>query len=136
MNFNPRIISLSNQQQARQELDKIGCDTAGRNIMSAKAVFKTIKVEQVKSKAALILKQTFLAKGGEVSVTRGAADFSSEYTDVLISATLKQYRQSILQLKAQPWGLARLAEELAVTLAADEEFPAREVCLGPATFND
>ncbi|HWR38858.1 MAG TPA: dihydropteroate synthase [Patescibacteria group bacterium] len=126
MNYNPRIISVPNQERARQELLNIGCDTAGRNIMSAKAVFKVIRVEQVKSKAALILKQTFLAKGGEVSVTRGAADLSSEYTDVMISATLKQYRLAIQQLKAQPWGLSQLSDDLAAVLAADETFPARQ----------
>ena len=36
--------------------------------MSDKAVFTTLKLEDVSAKAANLLKQTFLAKGGEVAV--------------------------------------------------------------------
>lgn len=84
--------------------------------MAAKAVFKTIKVEGVTAKAANLLKQTFLAKGGEVAVARGTADLSIERTDVLICATLKQYRLALAQLKAQPWGLPALAKQVEDTL--------------------
>ncbi|BBB93203.1 MAG TPA: dihydropteroate synthase [Methylomusa anaerophila] len=126
MIYNPRIINIKTQEQARNELKKIKCEAAGANIMSAKATFKTIKVEKVQSKAANILKQTFLSKGGEASITRGAADFTLEYTDVLLSGTIKQYRQAISQLKMQPWGLAKLAAEIETVILATEEFPYRE----------
>jgi len=59
--------------------------------MSPKAVFRVIKIENIRAKAANLLKQTFLAKGGEVAVGRGYSDLSTEYSDVIISATLKQY---------------------------------------------
>ena len=130
MQYNMRIIEIKSQEEAREELKKIHCDTAGAAIMSNKAVYKTIKVEKVLSKAALILKQTFLSKGGEASVSRGAADFSDQYTDVLLSGNLKHYKQCIPQLKVQPWGLKKLAEELEAIIAADEKFPQRSYNLG------
>lgn len=115
MNFNARIIHLANAHDAAIELNKIGCDRRGIHIMAPKAIFKTIKLEGIATKDANLLKQTFLAKGGEVAVSRGTADLSVDYTDVLICATLKQYRMALAQLKLQPWGLpaiARIVESL------------------------
>ncbi len=130
MQYNMRVIEIKNQDQAKAELYKIKCDPGGAAIMSNKAVYKTIKVENVLSKAALILKQTFLSKGGEASVSRGAADFSDQYTDVLLSGSLKHYKQCIPQLKVQPWGLKKLAQELETVIAASEAFPRRDYQLG------
>ncbi|HWR43185.1 dihydropteroate synthase [Sporomusa sp.] len=130
MQYNMRVIEIKNQEQARKELPKIKCDPGGAAIMSNKAVYKTIKVENVLSKASLILKQTFLSKGGEASVSRGAADFSDQYTDVLLSGSLKHFKQCIPQLKVQPWGLKKLAEELEAVIAASENFPQRTYKLG------
>lgn len=93
--------------------------------MAEKALFRTIKIEAVPAKAANLLKQTFLAKGGEVAVARGTADLSIEYTDVLICATMKQYRLALSQLKQQPWGLPRLAERIESALRKYAEFPHR-----------
>lgn len=130
MQYNMRIIEVKNHEQACQELVRINCDAPGTAIMSNKVVYKTIKVEKVRNKAANVLKQTFLSKGGEASVTRGTADFSAEYTDVLLSGSLKHYKQCISTLKAQPWGLKKLAEELETIITVTEKFPYRTYTLG------
>ncbi len=134
MQYNMRVIEVKTQSQAKKEVETVRCDPAGAAIMSNKAAFKTIKVENVLSKASLILKQTFLSKGGEASVSRGAADYSDQYTDVLLSGTLKHFKQCIPQLKVQPWGLKKLAEELERVIAADENFPQRSYTLGDHTL--
>ena len=134
MQYNMRIIEIKSQEEARKELAKINCDAGGAAIMSTKSVYKTIKVENVLSKAALILKQTFLSKGGEASVSRGAADLSDQYTNVLLSGTLKHFKQAIPQLKVQPWGLKKLAAELETVITAAENFPHRTYQLGQHTL--
>ena len=126
MNYNPRIINIVTDKQAYLELQKIDCDTTGITIMSPKAVFKTIKLEQVPAKEANLLKQTFLAKGGEVAVARGTANLSVDYTDVLICATIKQYKLALSQLKIQPWGLPKLAYAVEKLLNNQELFPSRD----------
>lgn len=126
MSYNARVIYIDNKEKALSELAKIGCDAAGAHIMSDKAVFRTIKVENIKSKAALILKQTMLSKGGEASIHKKAADLSEEYTDVLLSASVKQYKEAINRLKPQPWGLKQLAVEIENLLDSVETFPQRE----------
>lgn len=135
MTYNMRVIEIKNQEQARKEVATVQCDPAGAAIMSNKAVYKTIKVENVVNKAALILKQTFLSKGGEASVSRGTADYSSQYTDVLLSGSLKHFKHCIPQLKVQPWGLKKLAGELEAIIAADEKFPQRSYKLGAHTLS-
>lgn len=121
MEFNPRIIEIHTAGQAYRELEKLECHNTGIKIMVDKAVFKTVKLERVPAKAASLLKQTFLAKGGEVAVAKGTADLSIACTDVLICATLKQYKIALKQLKLQPWGLPRLAEAIGKLLGFSED---------------
>ena len=126
MSFNARMIEINNPKQAEMELSSIKCDKTGISIMSNKSVFKVIKVEKILSKNANLLKQTFLAKGGEVAVARGTADLSVEYTDVLICATVKQYKLALEQLKRQPWGLPKIAQVIEHVLCTSEQFPKRQ----------
>lgn len=125
MNFNQRVVVIETVEQAHGELKKINCDMSGVNIMQDKAVFKVVKLENISTKAANLLKQTFLAKGGEVAVARGTADLSVPATDVLVCATLKQYKLALAQLKLQPWGLPVIAGAIEEALIKHHSFPCR-----------
>lgn len=135
MAFNAHIIEINNLRQAEIELSKIECDKAGISIMSNKATFKIIKMQKVSAKDANLLKQTFLAKGGEVAVARGTADLSIPHTDVLICATLKQYKLALAQLKIQPWGLPKIAKAIEHVLYTSDQFPKREYFLDKHTLS-
>lgn len=111
-NFNPQVLNIKTTEQAAVEMKKIECTSAGIAIMKDKAVFKVIKLTDINTKAANILKQTFLSKGGEVAISRHCADLSRETSDVIIMATLHQYRQAIPVLKMQPWKLKNVAAVL------------------------
>jgi dihydropteroate synthase len=124
MNIN--LIEIKSLAEAQYELEKIDCDPMGVHILKPKAIFKIIKIENIRSKAANILKQTFLGKGGDVAVSRYSADLSEELTDVLIFATSKQYGLALAQLKIQPWGLAKLAVEIEGILKDTDQLPNRQ----------
>lgn len=126
MYYSQRVIKINNSLQAKFELSRLDCDMTGIHIMQNKAVFKTIKIEKISAKAANLLKQTFLAKGGEVAVSRGTADLSVPTTDALICATLKQYKSALSQLKMQPWGLPGVAEAIETALKNEAAFPYRQ----------
>ena len=125
MEYNTRVILVDNKIKAKEELKKIGSDEHGIQIMLEKTVFRVIKLENVKSKAANLLKQTFLSKGAEVAVSKSVADFSLDRTDVLICATIKQFREALPILKIQPWGLATISKEIESVLTNLEKYPAR-----------
>lgn len=112
MSFHTRVITLDSAEASRRAMEAIGADPSGIAIMQHKALFRAIKVERLSTKAANILKQTMLAKGGEAAVRRGTVDLSEAETDVLLFGTVRQYQEAIRQLKIQPWGLKRLAVEL------------------------
>ena len=107
-----RVININNSNQARKELNEIGADSPGVNLMIPKAVHRVIRVENVSTKAAIILKQEMLSKGGEAAVSRGVGNLSVDHTSVLLMGTVKQYSKLIRNLKGQPFGLAKLAERL------------------------
>ncbi len=107
--MNPRLLNITSLENAEKEISAVQADPAGVRIMAPKMVFKVIKLERISAKEANLLKQTFLAKGGEVAVGRGSADLSISTTDVVIGGTLRHYRQALAQLKLQPWGLPHIA---------------------------
>lgn len=112
MSFHTRVITLDSAEAAGRAMQALGADPCGIAIMQNKALFRAIKVEGLPTKAANILKQTMLAKGGEAAVRRGTVNLSADETDVLLFGTVRQYQQAIAQLKLQPWGLKQLAGEL------------------------
>ena len=120
MSYQARVVRFAGSGEVSGCLQRMGCDPAGVAIMTPKALFRTICVENVPTKAANLLKQTFLAKGAEVAVTRGTADLSADRTDVLVCGTLKHYRQALAQLRQQPWGLPDLAAAVEKALLNDE----------------
>jgi dihydropteroate synthase len=119
MNYQARVLQFRRTDEVTAWLDHMGCDPAGIAIMTPKALFRTVSVDNVPTKAANLLKQTFLAKGAEVAVARGTADLSADFTDVLICGTMKHYRLAMAQLRQQPWGLPDLAAAVEKALAND-----------------
>ena len=105
-----------NAEAAAEVMREIGCTEAGVKIMRDKAVCCVIRVHDLPTKAANVVKQTFLSKGADAAVSRHAVDLSEERTDVLIFATLAQYRAAVAVLMRQPWGLDVLARDILALL--------------------
>jgi dihydropteroate synthase len=109
---NLRVVEITDRDGARRALKEIGPDPGGVVQMTPKAVHRLLRVEKVSTRAAIILKQEMLSKGGEAAISREAGNFSVDMTDVLLMGTLKQYGQFCQKLKMQPFGLARLAQSI------------------------
>lgn len=123
MRFTPYVIDGAEEERLVRELQIIGCDEVGVRLMAPKGVFKVIKLHGVPAKAANLLKQTMLAKGGEAAVARGTADLSVATTDVLVMGTLRQLRAAAEQLKMQPWGLPDVAAAIESVLTPSSYLP-------------
>ena len=134
MSCSAQVRNLTGESDVKQLLSEMGCDPIGITIMSPKACFKTVYIESVSTKAANLLKQTFLAKGAEVAVTRGTADLSAAATPVLICGTMKQYRQALAQLRQQPWGLPHIAAKVEQALSHAATPPLRRYLFGDRTL--
>ena len=112
MRFNPRFLEVDDMSEAYARLDELRPSEQGRAIMAPKMVSRVVRVDNVDTKAANILKQNMLSIGGEVSLPREVFDYGGVKVSAVISGNLKHYKLLISKLKRQPFGLKALASEL------------------------
>lgn len=117
MKHNPRILNISTQGEAVEELNRIGVEPYGIEAMVPKMIHFNLLLEGIQTKVANILKQEMLSIGGDVAVSRGTVDCSREKTDAVVMGTLKQIERFIEKISRQPFGIARLAEDIRQTLS-------------------
>jgi len=104
-------VLIKNRAEALSFLQEIGSSPPGIEFMIPKAVFRCIKLKDIPSRAANLIKQEMLAKGGEAAVAKNAVN-SEGFSDVLLMGTLKQYHLLTEKLKLQPFGLKKVAAEI------------------------
>jgi len=124
-----RVIAINNRREAERCLREIGAEELGIRLMIPKAVFRAVKIQGVTARAAAIIKQEMLAKGGEAAVNRQTVTGQGN-TDILLLGTLRQYQLLLDKLRLQPFGLPRLADELERVLKGVESSPNRVLSLG------
>lgn len=112
MESNIIIINTTNPPDLEQELGNIGVSDRGIEIMKEKMIFHCFRLTNVDTRAANILKQTMLSRGGEAAVSAATVNLSAAHTDVIIGATRHQLRQAVARLREQPWGLRPIAEKI------------------------
>lgn len=111
-----RVVIIDDQKEARMFLDQIGVDPGAYPYMQPKALYRCIKLKDISCRAANIIKQEMLSKGGEAAIKRDALKFEG-FTDVLLMGTLKHYRLLIQKLRVQPFGLKELAGAIEAILS-------------------
>ncbi|MCK5534478.1 dihydropteroate synthase [bacterium] len=116
-----RVIEKNTLKSIKAEMEKIGVNAKGIELMLKKGIFKLIKIDKINNKAANLLKQEMLVKGGEAAINYKVADFKEGYTDVLLMGTLEQYSQLVNHLIEQPFGLKEVAKQIDVVLNNSSE---------------
>lgn len=119
-NYQLQKLKIDNLAQAKVEIQKIGSDPGGVLRMIPKAVHLCIKVEGLRPKVCNIIKQEMLSLGGDAAVHKHVVDNQIEASDVLMMGTVKQFRQLLAKLKAQPFSLPKLAEDIEELLKSKE----------------
>ncbi len=101
--------------------------------MTPKAVHRVLKITDLSPKQANIIKQEMLSRGGETAVARGVIDNSIGNSNILIMGTVKQFEALVEKLRIQPFGLSRIAKEIAEVLQNIEgRSPLKMECRGKA----
>ena len=106
------IVLIDNLDQAKKEMFKIGSCGKAIDIMAPKAINVCIKIYDIGSWEANIIKQEMLSKGGEVAVHKNVCRFAIERSDILIMGNIAQYKRLIQKLLVQPGELKNIAAEL------------------------
>ncbi len=112
MNYKIRNININCKKAVIDEFKKIKATTAGIKIMSNKLFMLCLKVKDIRSEAAMILKQEMLSRGGDVVTSRETLVEANKKTDVIIIGNRKSVESLIKKIKMQPFGLKQLSESL------------------------
>ncbi|ADL13288.1 dihydropteroate synthase [Acetohalobium arabaticum] len=111
-----RVLEIKDEASFKEELEELGTDKSGINIMAPKSQYYLIKLKDIPLKAALILKQEMLSKGGEVALPREGAGLQVEETDLILMGTRSIYKKVEKVLRQQPFGLREIGELILETL--------------------
>ncbi len=112
MKHNPYLVHAYDQASIVAEMEKIGADPGGIKLMAPKGEMLLIRVENVSLKAANILKQEMLSRGGDAAVHMKVSMLDIAESSVLLLGTRRQMRDVLRKLRGQPFGLKRLAAEI------------------------
>lgn len=116
-------------ERIRYEMEKIEVHPMGMELMAPKASVEPLKLLQIRTPAANILKQEMLALGGECVNPKGTINCSLDRVDVILLGNRRQYRQLLTKLgtMANWFGIQSIMDDLweflepgpVVTLLAD-----------------
>jgi dihydropteroate synthase len=113
MNIVPLV--LNNQKEAKKIILSLGATPAGAKILAPKSVFKSFKIEGIKSWEANILKQHLLSLGSDAAIERDALVKDIE-TGVLLFGSINQLKNLCGKLKGQTKRLRLLSKQLSKSL--------------------
>lgn len=110
--MNDEIFLKYYSDNVQKELENI--DFSREYISHAKDKFSPVKLKifNIKSPAANILKQTCLSLGFDAAVARDVITCNCERTNVILTASIAQLSKLSEKLKLQPFGLKTLAKKL------------------------
>ncbi|QGG48753.1 dihydropteroate synthase [Heliorestis convoluta] len=126
-----QILQIHERQKIYDLIAETGCDPAGTALMVPKALQYLIRIAEVPAKAANLLKQEMLAKGGDCAVSRRTCSLEVETTTAILIGTEKQYKALLQKLKMQPFGLPAVGEQIRLALQRYEQSRYRDLsCRG------
>ncbi|MBR6164123.1 dihydropteroate synthase [bacterium] len=119
--MNNEIFIKYSSLMPEEELHKIGFDSLYLNSAALKYKTKKIKIFNLKSPEANILKQLCLSLGFDCGVSKGVVNCVVDYTNAILSPSEAQLNELIRKLKLQPYRLKQLAEEFEKVLTEKKE---------------
>ena len=111
-----RIVALRNLDEVTQAMRQLKVDPYGIDIMSQKAITYSIKISSISVIAANILKQEMLSLGADAALPRDVLTGKIKKTDCLLIGNLAQFNRLKDKIKLQPFGLAKLSEDLSAII--------------------
>jgi len=117
----PQVLVLRDIGEVRAALKRARVSPGGTEIMEKKALFRVIRVTDLNIRAANILKQEMLSRGGEVAVSRDVYEWEGQKADCLVMGTIAQFERLLPKLRSQPFGLRPLAGRIEAALRNYDE---------------
>lgn len=111
------VLEVKTPQDAGLAMRKLGATRVGSLVMQGKSIHLTLKIRNLTTTEALIIKQEMLARGGDAALARDAVSHETESTDVLVIGTLLQFERLARKLDGQARSLPLIAEMIRECIA-------------------
>lgn len=112
INYNVHVIQLNNEFETRRELSNIKSDKSIEDLLVDKMTFLHVKLEQVDTRAANLLKKNINAIGGEAILSKGADFYTERTTDIILSASKETLRMLTNKIANLPYNLDNISKEI------------------------
>lgn len=106
------IIKPIDNANLEKELEIIGYDKSYRHKMVEKFKYKTLKIYNLSSAQANILKQTALSTGADCAVNKNVITSNIEKSDVILGGSFSQLQKIADKLSLQPFSLSKLSTDI------------------------
>jgi dihydropteroate synthase len=111
-----QVLQLRDLADVQRVMTRGRVSGEGIRLMSNKALFRVVHVSGLDVRAANILKQEMLSRGGEVATSREVYELRGGEADCLIMGTLTQFERLLPKLRQQPFGLRALSGSIEAAL--------------------
>jgi dihydropteroate synthase len=111
------VLEVKTPQDAGIAMRKLGATGTGSQVMQNKSIHLMLKIRNLTTTEALIIKQEMLARGGDAALARDAVSHETEMTDVLVMGTLLQFERLSRKLEGQARSLPLIAEMIRECIA-------------------
>ncbi|MDO9350437.1 MAG: dihydropteroate synthase, partial [Deltaproteobacteria bacterium] len=109
-----RCLHITDLKDAIHQIETVGVDPSGIELMRGKALHFNLKVEGIDPRTANILKQEMLSLGGDVALDGRGLDCSIQSMDGLLMGSQKQFEKLIQKLDSYP-NLQKIGQALKET---------------------
>lgn len=111
--YRARLLRADGLDDLAAHLTSLAVDRGGINIMAAKGILRLIRIEQIPTAAANIIKQEALARGGDLATPWTAAAFEAPLVDVILIGSMTTLRSLVSKLYRQPaFDLPKIASSI------------------------
>lgn len=118
--FEVSVVNIVNPEDAVRSMKDMGVTGTGAQIMKKKSISRVLRISNITTTEALIIKQEILARGGDAALERDAVSHETENTDILIMGTILQLEKLAKKLECQARNLPAISRMILHTLQLDD----------------
>lgn len=112
MSHHIRVLHTPTRADLEREMRRAGSTEAGVRIMAPKGLRLAVRIENLRGKAASLLKQMALSVGADACVSDRVAAFDDTPAPVVVVGDLRHFARLYRRLRTEPFGLPAVADEI------------------------
>lgn len=121
--YRSRILSIENDDELSAEIASVGAAAPGVLRLLPKARCYTLKLYDVQATVAHVLKESFLASGGDAAISREIMIGVAQSSDVVLVGNRKSFTEATRKLAGETIGGPKLAAEIETAIATYDSGP-------------